>query len=349
MAPQKPKGARTTWDVNQVGTNGNPNWRGNNSNRWGRGNNSRNNPGHEGYNPNRAPWGNKADPPPIMKRVICYRCKELGHYANECPNPKVDEGYVPLCGNCKLQRHTTKDCRRPRNFGQPNQISNDKYPNRRPTQIQNEDPDYQRQVSRVEAIHAVTTRAQRRELPKEAEGNSEPSLSMAPPLATEVRPPITTLPGQTGELTSNLDPVVPSGMYNPIPNQHLPNPDIFPAQSINQPIPALPKSIQKEIIRTPMGIPKSFPSQEAPTAGLKFGKKKRALGITKDMEPYDILKDLDKLQPSISMKQLLAMALECRTTLNTSLIRRRSKVKKVHEVSLNPDLGAPTSMLPLTV
>ena len=55
MALQKPKGARTTWDVNQVGTNGNPNWRGNNSNRWGRGNNSRNNPGHEGYNPNRAP------------------------------------------------------------------------------------------------------------------------------------------------------------------------------------------------------------------------------------------------------------------------------------------------------
>ena len=277
-----------------------------------------------------------------MKRVICYRCKELGHYANECPNPKVDEGYVPLCGNCKLQGHTTKDCRRPRNFGQPNQSSDDKYPNRRPTQIQNEDPDYQRQVNRVEAVHAVTTRAQRRELPKEAEGNSEPSLLMAPPLATEVRPPITTLPGQTGKLTSNLDPVVPSGMYNPIPNQHLPNPDIFPAQSINQPIPALPKSIQKEIIRTPMGIPKSFPSQEAPTAGLKFGKKNRALGIAKDIEPYDILKDLDKLQPSISMKQLLAMAPECRTTLNNSLIRRRSKVKEVHEVSLNPDPGAPT-------
>ena len=91
-----------------------------------------------------------------------------------------------------------------------------------------------------------------------------------------------------------------------------------------------------------MEIPKSFIFQAVPITGLKSGKRKRALGITKDMEPYDILKDLDKLQPSISMKQLLAIAPECRTTLNTSLIRRRSKVKEVHEVSLNPDPGAPT-------
>jgi hypothetical protein len=71
-------------------------------------------------------------------------------------------------------------------------------------------------------------------------------------------------------------------------------------------------------------------------------KRKKALGITTNMEPYDILKNLDVLKPSISMKQLLTIAPECRLVLNSSLIRRRNRIKAIHEVSLNPDPGAPT-------
>ena len=71
-------------------------------------------------------------------------------------------------------------------------------------------------------------------------------------------------------------------------------------------------------------------------------KKHKPLGIVSNMEPYDILRDLDAIQPTITMKQLLAVSPECRTTLTASLVRRRQRNKEIHDVSLNPDPGAPT-------
>ena len=71
-------------------------------------------------------------------------------------------------------------------------------------------------------------------------------------------------------------------------------------------------------------------------------KKHKPLGLGSYIEPYDILQDLDAIQPTIIMKQLLVVSLECRTTLTSSLVRRRQRNKEIHEVSLNPDLGAPT-------
>lgn len=74
----------------------------------------------------------------------------------------------------------------------------------------------------------------------------------------------------------------------------------------------------------------------------KSSRRKGALGIAANLQPYDILKDLDELKPTISMKQLLAIAPECRSMLNASLIHRRQRHKEIKEISLNPDLGAPT-------
>lgn len=76
--------------------------------------------------------------------------------------------------------------------------------------------------------------------------------------------------------------------------------------------------------------------------GSEIRKKKKTLGIMTNMEPYDILKDLGSIQLTITIKQLLAVAPECRNTLNSSLIRRRTRQKEIREVSLNPDPGAPT-------
>ena len=41
------------------------------------------------------------------------------------------------------------------------------------------------------------------------------------------------------------------------------------------------------------------------------------------------------------MKQLLVVSPECRTTLTSSLVWHRQRNKEIHEVSLNPDPGAP--------
>ena len=92
------------------------------------------------------------------------------------------------------------------------------------------------------------------------------------------------------------------------------------------------------------GIHKSNPIVREPIprgARMRSVKKHRPLGIVLNMEPYDILHDLDVIQPTITMKQLLAVSPECRTTL-TSLIRYKQWNKEIHEVSLNRDPSAST-------
>ncbi len=46
------------------------------------------------------------------KLVVCWSCKNIGHYANECPNPKAPERYVPLCGWYGEQSHITTQCQK---------------------------------------------------------------------------------------------------------------------------------------------------------------------------------------------------------------------------------------------
>lgn len=71
-------------------------------------------------------------------------------------------------------------------------------------------------------------------------------------------------------------------------------------------------------------------------------RKRKALEIALNMEPYDILKDLDAIQLAIIMKPLLAVAPKCLSTLTSSLICQRQRNQKIHEVNLNSNLGAPT-------
>ncbi|KAL3686441.1 hypothetical protein R1sor_009015 [Riccia sorocarpa] len=32
----------------------------------------------------------------------------MGHYANECPNPRQQQGYIPLCQNCHEPGHVSQ-------------------------------------------------------------------------------------------------------------------------------------------------------------------------------------------------------------------------------------------------
>ena len=55
------------------------------------------------------------------RSLHCFRCRQLGHFARDCPNPAYNEDYAPVCGNCKQSGHTTKQCNAPFNFNNCNQ------------------------------------------------------------------------------------------------------------------------------------------------------------------------------------------------------------------------------------
>ena len=114
----------------------------------------------------------------------------------------------------------------------------------------------------------------------------------------------------------------------------------------SSPIHPVPEPIQQDLlVGKPNGNRKPNPIDgEQIPRGVRMRpvKKHKPLGIISNMEPYDILQDLDAIQPTITMKQLLAVSPECRTTLTSSLVRRRQRNKEIHEISLNQDPGAPT-------
>ena len=58
-------------------------------------------------------FSNRMNP---SKPVLCYRCRQYGHFAKECMNDRYEEDTSPLCANCKQQGHLTKDCNAPFNF-----------------------------------------------------------------------------------------------------------------------------------------------------------------------------------------------------------------------------------------
>jgi hypothetical protein len=57
------------------------------------------------------------------------------------------------------------------------------------------------------------------------------------------------------------------------------------------------------------------------------------------MDPYDILTNMDNIQPQISLRQLLAIAPRYRSELSSSLVRKKVKMVDVNDIFLDP--GAP--------
>jgi hypothetical protein len=84
------------------------------------------------------------------------------------------------------------------------------------------------------------------------------------------------------------------------------------------------------------------PKKVSKEAELVVKKKKhnRIMKLALRMNQYDILANMDHIQPQISLRQLLALAPKCRSELSSSLVRKRPQLVDVHDISLYP--GAPT-------
>jgi len=54
------------------------------------------------------------------------------------------------------------------------------------------------------------------------------------------------------------------------------------------------------------------------------------------VEPYNILNNLDKILPQITLRQLLTIAPKCRGELISSLISKYYKIVTVNDLSLDP-------------
>jgi hypothetical protein len=126
--------------------------------------------------------------------------------------------------------------------------------------------------------------------------NSEVEIQVEPPRIIKDNPSVSIpapIPNMEVPITHSLDNVPkPVEEMQPIATPTLP-----------------PKTMIRSIIKT-------IPNKRKQTCTMKL-----AIG----MQLYDILANLDHIQPTISMRQLLAISPKCRSELSYSLIRKDLK------------------------
>jgi hypothetical protein len=93
-------------------------------------------------NPNNFRYG----PPEKGKHIVCYRCGELEHYANNCPNLQKEEGYTPYCGRCRKPGHVVEECRASQPAFPPSERD---YSQGKQVQFQQDEPKASRNVHHV--------------------------------------------------------------------------------------------------------------------------------------------------------------------------------------------------------
>ena len=312
-------------------TNGPPNWNGPPYNA-----NSRN------YN------SNNSDK---RKIPVCYRCQELGHYANECPNPRKSQDYVPLCGNCKTAGHPTDECTEPKKDYQSNERD---WKKGKHVQIQ-EDNEARgsRNVNHVQhtiyqntsplrlTVNAVTTRSKRvvdpllvpndnsdeKSLSYESQTNGDPLIHLPPP-QEKAKGAVNSTP----TVIHHVPVVTPATLP-----QRVPNPDFSGLRKApltgTRPSQETIKLPPYEIISTGRGSRKTA------------SRKTRVMELATGLHHYDIISDLDNIIPQITMRQLLAIAPHCRSKLSSSMIRKKPKIVDIHDVSSSKDPEPMRSML----
>lgn len=71
-------------------------------------------------------------------------------------------------------------------------------------------------------------------------------------------------------------------------------------------------------------------------------KSPRVMELATNLQPYDVMRDLENLHPQIIMTQLIAIAPQCHTKGWSTMIRKKAKVVKANDITLSQDPHDPT-------
>ena len=278
----------------------------------------------------------------------------------ECPHPKKQVGYEPLCGCCKEKSHTANTCMTPAFV----------------KQIQIEEIEDSQNVNYI--LNKLLVQMKRMYILRDRKQKPKPRQTQAKAAPRKSEPKY----GSDGDSKKPNDKVIKDPLKGkksvtfeeriiPIIPPIIPDPIQIPIQSIRivtdkpqpDPLPLRPKSL-KEISKSSVhdpSIPLQRPAFYRPPKKVskiinlvpKKRKYNRTMKLEVGMEPYDLLSNMDNIQSQISLRQLLAIAPTCRSALSSSLIRKKPKiVDVVNEINnfeeivdvndISIDLGAPT-------
>ena len=271
----------------------------------------------------------------------------------ECPHPRKQVDYESLCSRCKEKGHTENTCMAPTPI---KQIQIEEFEDSR-------NVNYIKQTCSDEKEVYITrsqAKAQAKVVPRESESEHGSDADSEKPSEKVIKDPLKGKKSVTFE--ERVIPSIPPIILDPIhlPTQSIPivldKPQLNTAQLQSKILKEAPKSYVHDP-SIPLQRPAFYrPPKKAPkVVNLSPRKRKynRTMKLEVGMEPYDLLSNMDNIQPQISLRQLLVVAPTCRSALSSSLVRKRPKtvdvvneinnfeeIGDVNDISIDP--GAPT-------
>ena len=220
----------------------------------------------------------------------------------ECPHPRKQVGYEPLCGRCKEKGHTANTCMAPTPV---KQIQIEEFEDSR-------NVNYIKQTCSNEKDVYITrsqAKAQAKVVPRESESKHGSDADSEKPSDKVIRDPLKGKKSVTFEdkVTPIIPPVIPDPIH--LPTQSIPmvsdklQPNAAPLQSETL------KEIPKSFVHDP-SIPLQCPAFYRPpkkaskivNLGPRKRKYNRTMKLEVGMEPYDLLSNMDNIQPQISLR-----------------------------------------------
>ena len=252
-------------------------------------------------------------PPERGRTVTCFCCGEKGHYSNQCLNPRKEVGYTPYCGRCCQLGHLPEDCMAlPRKFPP----SERDYPKNKQVQFQEQNSRPSNHISHILPKEDVFVATRTTTAKQNLENNQAPIITSngsEPPQILKPTIPI------------NSNSVMEKEIVLPIEtNSHL-NKEMtwkeqqekLLKQKSNQSSISLPNNNSNLLNKLPTAPVPSFYQILAKRTMAKTTfpsqikrKVPRTMKLAMGMEPYDVLANLDTIQPQISLKTIIGYLLQ---------------------------------------